>query len=159
MVRGERLNTQEWMVEHRHHWIEGLRIFLGGLLFYKGYYFVENLSVIYTMIGDSLAISPFIVAHYVVSAHLVGGVMLVFGILTRLAAFVQIPVLCGAVFFVHGEGILFGPPTELEYAILVLILLIVFFFYGGGKWSVDYQLSKQEQETRQKDKAGEAHVT
>lgn len=159
MVRRERLNIQEWLVEYRHHWIEGLRIILGGLLFYKGYYFVENLSEIYTMIGDSMGISPFIVAHYVVSAHLVGGVMLVFGILTRLAAFVQIPVLCGAVFFVRGEGILFGPPTELEYAILVLVLLIVFFFYGGGKWSVDCQLSKQEQETRQKDKAGEAHVT
>ena len=64
MVRRERLNIQEWMVEHRHHWIEGLRIILGDLLFYKGSYFVENLSEIYTMIGDSMGISPFIVAHY-----------------------------------------------------------------------------------------------
>ncbi len=75
MVRRERLTVQELMVEHHHHWSEGLRIILGGLLFYKGYYFVENLSEIYTLIGDSLGISPFIVAYYVVFAHLVGGVM------------------------------------------------------------------------------------
>lgn len=159
MVRSERLTVKEWMVENRHYFIEVLRILLGCLLFYKGYYFVENLPVIYEMIEESMGISPFIVAHYVVAAHLVGGLMLVFGILTRLAALAQIPVLLGAIFFVQGEGILFGPPTETEYALLVSILLVVFFFYGGGKWSVDYRTSSQEEKTRKDDKAGKVHLT
>lgn len=137
-------SPNELMVQYRHYWIEGLRMVLGALLLYRGYYFVENLSEIYGLIEETLAISAFIVAHYVVAAHLVGGILLILGLLTRLAALVQIPILIGAVFFVQGMGVL-GPATELEYALLILILLIVFFFYGGGKWSVDHHLLRRKQ--------------
>ncbi|MEX0772202.1 MAG: DoxX family protein [Balneolales bacterium] len=135
-------SLNDLMVEYRHYWIEALRIFLGALLFYRGYYFVENIAEIYELIEETIAISAFIVAHYVVAAHLVGGILLIFGLLTRLATAIQIPILTGAVFFVHGMGI-FGPATEQEYALLVLVLLIVFFFYGGGKWSIDHHLLRR----------------
>lgn len=131
-------------VEYRHYWIEGLRIFFGALLFYRGYYFVENLSEIYALIEETFTIATFFVVHYVVAGHLVGGIMLCLGLLTRFAALIQIPILIGAAFFVHGMG-LFGPATEQEYTLLVLVLLIVFFFYGGGKWSVDHNLMRREE--------------
>lgn len=134
-----------YLVETRHYWIEALRIFLGGLLFYKGYYFVENLSEIYEIIEQQMRISPFIAAHYVVGAHLVGGLMLMAGMLTRLAAAVQIPVLLGAVFFVHGREVILGANTEFEYALLILILLIVFSFYGAGKWSADHHIIRRKE--------------
>ena len=131
-------------VETRHYWIEALRIFLGGLLFYKGFYFVENISEIYAMIEQSMNISAFILAHYVVAAHLVGGLMLMFGVLTRIATAIQIPVLLGAVLFVHGREAVMGTGTGVEYALMVLILLVVFFFYGSGKWSVDHWIIRRK---------------
>ena len=137
-----------WMRDHRHEAIEILRIFLGGILFYKGFYFVENISEIYDMIEGSIPISSFVVAHYVVGAHLVGGLMLSFGLITRLSAAVQIPILAGAVFFVHARDIYLGTASELEYAILVLALLIVFLIYGGGKWSMDGYIIRRK-ESRQ----------
>lgn len=139
------LSTDRVLVESRHYWIEGLRIFLGGLLFYKGFYFVEHISEIYAMIELNMQISAFIVAHYVVAAHLVGGLMLMFGMLTRIAAAIQIPILVGAVLFVHGRNAVLGMGTELEYALLVLVLLVVFFFYGAGKWSVDHWVIRKKE--------------
>lgn len=135
----------ELLVESRHFFIEALRIFLGGMLFLKGYYFVENLSVIYGLIEANIGISPFILSHYVVAAHLVGGVMLIFGVLTRIAAAVQIPILAGAVLFVHSREIILGAGSDFQYALLVLVLLIVFFFYGGGKLSVDHHVIRKEE--------------
>lgn len=133
-----------WMRDHRIYSIEILRIFLGGLLFYKGFYFVENISEIYSIIEDSIPVSSFVIAHYVVGAHLVGGLMLAFGLITRLATAVQIPILVGAVFFVQARDIYLGTASELEYSILVLLLLVVFFIYGGGKWSLDDYIIKRK---------------
>lgn len=133
-----------WWVKYRHYWIEMLRIYLGCLLFYKGYYFVENISEIGNLIEQTLPVSPFLLAHYVVFAHLIGGLLIIFGLLTRFAVFLQIPILAGAVFFVHG-GIFFGTSTDVEYTLLVLILLIVFFFYGSGKLSIDHRLMRKKQ--------------
>jgi uncharacterized membrane protein YphA (DoxX/SURF4 family) len=42
--------------------------------------------------------TSFMIAHYVAVAHLVGGLMLLFGLYTRLATLVQLPVLIDAVF-------------------------------------------------------------
>jgi putative oxidoreductase len=135
------------IVETRHYWIEILRIFTGGLLFYQGYFFVENISEVYALIEQSMNISAFIIAHYVVGAHLVGGLMLILGMLTRLAAIVQIPILLGAVIFVHGRSAFLGPGADFEYALLMLILLVVFFFYGAGKWSVDHWVIRRKEGT------------
>lgn len=138
-------NWNNFLVDTRHYWIEFLRIVLGGLLFAKGYYFVENLSEIYDLIEANLPVSPFIAAHYVVAAHLVGGLMLIFGLLTRIATAIQIPVLVGALAFVHAREAVLGPQESFEYALLILILLLVFFFYGGGKWSADHFIIRKKQ--------------
>jgi len=140
-----RLTLNEYFAAYRHYWIEGLRIFLGLLLIYKGYYFVEHLEAIYRFIEETMPISAFIVAHYVVFAHLAGGAMIVFGILTRIAIIAQIPiVIIGAYYYSDGGSILFGTTTELEYSMLLLILLVVFFFYGSGKWSVDHWVLRRQ---------------
>ncbi len=135
------------IVEKRHYWIEGLRIFLGALLIYKGYYFVENLALLYNYIDDTMPLNAFVVSHYVVFAHLGGGLMIIFGILTRIAVLAQMPiVLLGAVFYTGQSSAFFGPTTELEYSLLVFALLVVFFFYGSGKCSVDHYILRRKQE-------------
>lgn len=75
--------------------------------------------------------------HYVALAHFVGGLLLVIGLLTRLAALVQVPILAGAVFIVHREDGLFALGQSLEFSALVLFLLIVITISGGGPLSLD----------------------
>ncbi len=138
------------IVEKRHYWIEGLRIFLGALLIYKGYYFVENLEAIYDYIDETMPMSAFVVSHYVVFAHLAGGLMIIFGMLTRIAVLAQMPiVILGAIYYTGQGSTFFGPTAELEYSLLVLVLLIVFFFYGAGKCSVDHYILRKKQENEE----------
>lgn len=134
-----------WMIQTRHYWIEITRMVLGLLMLNNGVYFIRNSEEMHAMIEEALPIAPFIVAHYVIFAFLVGGILLVLGLLTRVAAIVQIPILLGAVFLVHGFEIFMGGAEQPEYALLVLLLLIVFFFYGGGKWSVDHHLMRRSE--------------
>lgn len=139
-------NTSAWMVRHRHSAIETLRIFLGLMLFYKGLSFIQHSGEIEAVLAERIPLSPFIVAHYVVFAHIAGGAMLAVGLYTRFAALIQIPILAGAVLFIYDAGFMLIPEPEVEFPLLVLILLIVFLFYGAGKWSADHHLVRNEEE-------------
>ena len=66
--------------------------------------------------------------------------MLALGLLTRLAAMIQIPILTGAVFVIHLREGLVSPEQSLELAALVLFLLLIVFAFGPGKWSLDYKI-------------------
>jgi uncharacterized membrane protein YphA (DoxX/SURF4 family) len=79
--------------------------------------------------------------HYVAIAHLIGGLMLMFGVLTRIAAWVQIPVLAGAILMHRNEGLMTSGQS-LELSTLVLFLLVTFAFAGAGPLSVDNGMPK-----------------
>jgi uncharacterized membrane protein YphA (DoxX/SURF4 family) len=68
------------------------------------------------------------------------GAMMTFGILTRLSALLQLPLVFGAVFFVN----LFESPlnTELWLSIICLVLLLVFLVIGSGRFSLDSYFKK-----------------
>ncbi|NBC26478.1 MAG: DoxX family membrane protein [Bacteroidetes bacterium] len=135
---------KNWMTANRHYAIELLRIFLGALLFMKGYFFIENINDIYGLIEENMEYSSFIIAHYVAVAHLVGGLMLAFGLFTRLASIVQLPVLFGAVFLIDSQDTMLTTGSQFEYSLVVLVLLLVFLIYGGGKWSVDHKVIRKD---------------
>jgi putative oxidoreductase len=145
MIDVNKYSINDTLVETRHYWIELLRIFLGALLLFRGVYFALNIGDIYTRVDEVFFVSGFVTSHYVITVHIVGGILIMIGLLTRLAIVFQIPVFIGAIFFLAGKDILFGLDTNLEFAILVLGLLIVFFFYGAGKWSVDHTLMRKKE--------------
>lgn len=145
MEKSKSQQTKPWLVENRHYSIEFLRIFLGGLLFMKGYFFIENINEIYGLIEENMEYSSFVIAHYVAVAHLVGGLMMLFGLYTRLASIVQLPVLIGAVFFIETGDTMLATGSQFEYSLVVLILLLVFSVYGGGKWSVDHRILRKKE--------------
>ncbi|WP_340105369.1 DoxX family protein [Rhodohalobacter sp. 8-1] len=144
MNAAESSSQQSWFVSNRHFAIEFLRIFLGGLLFTKGYIFIENINEIYGLIEENMEYSSFVIAHYVAIAHLVGGLMLLFGLYTRLASIIQLPVLIGAVFFIDTQDTMLATGSQFEYSILVMVLLLVFTVYGGGKWSADHRIIRKK---------------
>ena len=79
--------------------------------------------------------------HYIVAAHLVGGIMIVFGLLTRWAIVSQLPILLAA-FLINFIG-------EMHVANLILslslfLVCVFFLFYGSGKHSADYYFKMQQ---------------
>lgn len=127
-------------LSHHNLALDLIRIFLGVALFVRGCLFITDQEALMNLVLQNNLdwFWPAVLVHYVTLAHIVGGLMLAFGLLSRVAALVQIPILIGAVFFVHLQEGLGTPEQSLELAALVLFLLVVVFFFGSGKLSMDY---------------------
>lgn len=121
-----------------------MRMYLGVGLFVRGVLFLadtDQLALLVHTAADYGALSTALV-HYVALAHLAGGLFMALGLLTRISAIVQIPVLFGAVFFIHlGEGLL-AKGQSLELSALVLVLLCLIAVHGPGPWSVDQYIER-----------------
>ena len=137
-------NLSIWFKEHRDIAIEVLRIYLGIGLLIKGIQFMLNQDLpIEYMARVSLPFFDFLLLHIVAIVHIAGGFLLAIGLISRIAALIQVPILAGAIFFVHLQQGLFTKEQSLEFVILVLLLLLVFVVYGGGRLSVDYAIEKK----------------
>lgn len=128
-----------------------LRIYLGVALCVRGALFVADPDQLMSLVGKSGDwFMPMLVAHYVSGAHICGGILLALGVATRVAALVQVPILFGAVFFVHwGDGLLRGGQS-LELAGLVLAMLVAYSVCGAGPLSFDHW-------ARERERAGGGH--
>lgn len=133
-----------WLSGHGDWAIEFVRAYLGALLIWRGFYILENTGQFLELLNaQELPMAAFFFAHYVVFAHVIGGAMLAIGLLTRVVAAFQTPILLGAVFILYARGAAGAPGSELEYALLVLGLLTMYVFYGGGRLSVDHVIDLQ----------------
>lgn len=132
--------ARAWLEERRDIWIDVLRIYLGIGLFIRGLiFFASGSQVMFRNFADDGAyhwLTSGLVMHYVVLAHLCGGVLLAFGLLTRIAAAAQVPVLIGAVILHAPDGI-FALGQSLEFAAFVLVTLLFVIAVGPGRLSVD----------------------
>ncbi|MFB6456091.1 DoxX family protein [Chitinophaga sp. Hz27] len=130
---------EKWGNAHHPKWLDFVRIALGCFLMYVGIIFVQHRDALTVIIKDSpaLAAVSFGIAHYIVFAHTVGGLFIAMGLFTRLAALLNIPVLLGALLFVHSRTGLFQVYPVLGLSLLVLVLLIVFLVVGSGRLSAD----------------------
>jgi uncharacterized membrane protein YphA (DoxX/SURF4 family) len=135
-------SLNKWANRHTSYPVDILRIALGVFLFMKGVSFVTGSQDI----ADAFA--PFanfsggmFIFTYVASAHIMGGIMIAIGLLTRWAIWAQLPILIGAV------GIsLFGSANtqNLVLALITLIVCVFFLIYGSGKRSADYYFKMQK---------------
>ena len=124
-----------------------VRIYLGVGLFIKAIYFIRERDYLTQTLEEAgnLWIVPAAVAHYVILAHLAGGISLALGFLTRVGALIQIPVLLGAVFYVHLPTVASIEERQyVEFSALVLFLLTLIFLHGSGPLSVDARMSRSE---------------
>jgi len=140
-------DCKQWIQSHVDIVIDLVRMYLGVGLFVKGLYFLMHKEEMQTLLqgADNVVFAQGAVAHYVIPVHLVGGLLLAIGLLTRLAALIQMPILIGAVCYVWLPKVLFFEQRQgLEFATLVLFLLALIFIYGGGRLSVDNLITKKE---------------
>ena len=136
---------EHWGDTHHPKWMDIVRIALGIFLCYKGFEFIQDMSNTINILSSKFSFGGFtllLMGHYIAFAHILGGVLLVLGMLTRFACILQIPILLGAVFFVNSSQGLYDPFSELWVSVLVLLLLIYFLIVGNGPWSF-YKLTEE----------------
>lgn len=145
-----------WGDTHHPKWLDLLRMVLGLFLCIKGIEFADNITRLTNMMSTHIPFSSFLIVllgHYILFAHLMGGVLLMAGLLTRFACIIQIPIVLGAIIFINATDIL-GQFSELFLSIFVLFLLIYFLIIGSGPWSLDALIDLPE-ERKRKSNAGE----
>jgi putative oxidoreductase len=132
----------KWANAHSTIWFNAVRVLLGVFLIYKGGYFVSNSRDFDDLIAPvSNFLGGMFVFHYIASAHIVGGIIIIFGLLTRWALIAQLPILIGAVLinFIGEMNV-----ANLIIAIVTLVVSVFYTIYGSGKFSADYYFKMEK---------------
>ena len=130
--------VEHWGDTHHPQWLDILRIALGIFLCYKGVEFLSNMSDMLALMTSKMSFGSFtsvLMSNYISFAHILGGILLILGVLTRFACILQIPILIGAIFFINSSPDMYRPFSQLMLAIGVLLLLICFLIVGNGRLS------------------------
>ena len=119
------------------------RIVVGIVLLVKGILFVSNSQQLQQLILSSrFAAGVRFLTAYITFAHLLGGVFIIIGLFTRLAALLQIPVLIGAIFFILPWQVHITGVNELILSSVVLVLLVFILWKGSGEISMEQYLKR-----------------
>jgi len=140
---------EHWGETHHPMWVDIVRIGLGIFLCYKGIDFLRNMGVINELISNHLSYGSFftiMLGHYIVFAHILGGIFLALGAFTRFACLIQIPILLGALIFVNFSNDVLRPYSGFIISLLVLLLLVYFLIAGNG--SLAFSFDEKEEKAR-----------
>ncbi len=132
----------KWANAHTYYPLDLLRIGLGIFLFLKGILFIGDSQYLIQQAEPLQGFGGFmLLIHYVAPAHLIGGILIFFGLLTRWAVIAQLPILIGAILvnFIGEMSV-----SNLLSSVLITALCIFFAVYGSGKHSADYNLKMQQ---------------
>ncbi|HZY40223.1 MAG TPA: DoxX family protein [Mucilaginibacter sp.] len=135
---------EHWGDTHHPKVLDLIRVALGIFLFLKGLAFMDNTAYLKDMIENQNVVhfSPGILialVYYVTFAHLVGGVLIMLGVLTRFASVIQIPIVLAAAFL---TSIFVEPVNTLVWpSVVALVLLALFTVIGSGPWSLEKYLA------------------
>ncbi len=133
----------------RSHAFDLLRMYLGLGLLIRGILFIADSNHFLDLIGSnsSAILRSVFLLHYVALSHLLGGFMLLSGLISRIGALIQIPILVGAVFVEEMSGGLTAGTQGFEIAGLTLFLLVLIFLYGSGGISFDHYFFRETDES------------
>ena len=141
---------ENWGDTHHPKFIDVVRIALGAFLLFKGIAFMNNTEYLKGLIGNqnTVDISPGVLmalVYYVTFAHMVGGILIGLGILTRFGCIIQIPIVLGAIFL---SGIFQDAINYMVWpSVAALAALVMFLILGSGPLSLDrYFLHSSEEE-------------
>ncbi len=134
-----------WSEKHHPLWLDIFRVLLGIILIWQAIYFISNKSAVIEIVQKyGFGFYTMTAAHGIIGIHLVGGLLILTGLLTRFAAALQIPVLiCNIIFILLPSGFMQLKP-EAGLTILVLALSALFLFEGSGTFSLDGYLNRHK---------------
>lgn len=142
---------EHWGDTHHPWWLDIVRIALGIFLVIKGIQFLTNMSELVNAVGTTISFDSFVlimVSHFVVFAHLVGGLFLALGLFTRAACILQIPILIGALLFLRSNEGALAPYAQWVVTVVTLLLLCYFLVVGNGPLSVERYFDEKPQQPR-----------
>jgi putative oxidoreductase len=97
----------------------------------------------FTQIFESIGYKPGAVwLTLVILVELVGGLCLVLGLFSRVAAFGVALFMLNAVWFTSAKGF-FWTAQGFEYSLLILAVALVFMVRGSGDYSLDSKMSRE----------------
>lgn len=117
----------KWANRHTYLPLDLVRIALGVFLFLKGMYFMTH--------------SEMLAQLFIPFQNMVGGILISFGLLTRWAILLQLPILIGAV-IINFVGEM--NTTNLILALSTLLICAFFLVYESGKNSSYYYFKTQK---------------
>jgi putative oxidoreductase len=141
--------VEHWGDAHHAKWLDVVRIVLGLIIFSKGISLIsdtahqQEILINNSVFGFSGMMSS-VAIHIVAFAHLVGGILITIGLVTRFAVVIQIPILICAIVFVNISNGFSALNSELWLSLLVLCLLVLFWIVGSGPISVDHQIKRKK---------------
>ncbi|MBU2951942.1 DoxX family protein [Tamlana agarivorans] len=135
-------SLNKWANTHTYLPLDMVRIALGVFLFFKGINFMSNTEMLMKLFEPVQNFAgSMLILHYVAPAHLIGGILIAFGLLTRWAIMAQLPILIGAILINFAGEMHTG---NLILAVFSLLVCGFFLVYGSGKNSSDYYLKMQQ---------------
>jgi putative oxidoreductase len=132
-----KLHLENWLVLIRI--ISGIIIAKYGLEVFNKEHMEGNIA----WLKDVHFPLPAFMAYVGKYTELIGGILLIGGLLTRIVA-VALVINMSVIVFVMGHGKIFA---EDQMPFLLLLLFAGFLFSGAGKWSLDYVLFKKSNDT------------
>jgi putative oxidoreductase len=146
--------VKNWTDAHNPKWLALIRVALGGALLLSGVNFLNDLPGLDRLIEENgLSAYGDLIRNSVPWIHVAGGFLIIIGLFTRFAAFIQVPILVGAVLFINSKKGFFGVQTDLVYSIILLVLLFVFVIEGSGPLSLSTFFKEVEAEAASEKRA------
>jgi uncharacterized membrane protein YphA (DoxX/SURF4 family) len=137
---------KNWTDSHNPKWLALFRVALGAILLLRGVAFLNNLPELEKMIiENNLSEYKNVLKNFLPWIHIAGGFLIIIGIFTRFAAFIQIPVLLGALLFITSKNSIFSTETNLSFSILILLMLTLFVVEGSGSLSLAGYFKEEEE--------------
>ncbi|MEZ2446377.1 putative oxidoreductase [Chitinophaga sp. W3I9] len=115
-----------------------LRVISGGLILLHGWPKLINFTAKMNSFPDPLGVGHKISLGMVVFAEVFCAVLLIMGLLTRLASVPLVICMGVIIFMIHGHD----PVSEKEMPILFLAAFVTLLFTGPGRFSLDGALGK-----------------
>jgi uncharacterized membrane protein YphA (DoxX/SURF4 family) len=136
--------VSEWSDRHQSKWLGMLRMLLGVTLFFKGLSFIVDKDMTMGILAaNDFEFIPLLIVHYVIIFQMAHSVLIIAGLITRIAALAQLPIVAGAVLLIATTGTFAPLGSDLYLAAFLLFLLCFFLVYGAGPLSVDAALKRR----------------
>lgn len=115
------------------------RIALGAVMVLHGWqkFFTNGIDGTTSFFTASGVPLPGVAAVGVATLELVGGVLLIAGLATRVIAGLNALSMIGAIVFVHGSAGFFAADGGYEFVLLLALFSVVLALTGPGRWSLD----------------------
>ena len=140
---------KKWLLANNDRYTVILRVTLGLILFLHG---AQKALGAFGGAGWSATVAgmgrggiPALVAHLVIIGEFFGGLALMAGFLTRVAAAGNVIIMGGVVFLIKWSNGFFANKGGFEFPLLLLVLAVYFLIRGAGRYSVDALLFGRKQ--------------